>query len=324
MWGIPRAIAEKYAFRMGRASSQSPDLPTVEIYGIGMKRAIFKMGREAIVHTKTPSEKYSVHIPQSWAEDLDNWDFPIIDNHTQNELCNAGTKIEINSLNSDISALWNNTDKIELFVDKLKQAIKENYSRIIEKGFEITINDASVEYSPVELLVAKNDSKAGIRPFLFSTEYADVKVKLAMGFYAPTPTDDEIDDMNEPKRSSTDAGITIVCNDRVVLYNDKSYLTGWGVNGVPHYHTQFIGIKGIVVFESNDPKQLPMTTTKRGVDHSSEVYIAVKDRICEGLKTFTNYTNKWKDQNKLEREYSSITAKVAYEELFDSGNVLTN
>lgn len=50
--GIPLEIAEKYAFRMGRSSEKSDDLPTVGIYGIGMKRAIFKIGRSASVITR--------------------------------------------------------------------------------------------------------------------------------------------------------------------------------------------------------------------------------------------------------------------------------
>ena len=320
--GIPRGVAEKYAFRMGGSPGQLVDLPTVGIYGIGMKRAIFKIGREAFVHTKTAYETYSVNIPSKWVSS-DNWDFPIINNHSQNNLTNKGTSIIITSLNSDIAELWNNKNKIELFVDKLKQAIKESYSRIIEKGFKITINTDEVDHSPVELLVAENDDNTGIRPFLFSQKYDSVTVKLAIGFYAPPPSQDEIDDMNETKRSSTDAGITIICNDRVVLYNDKSYLTGWGVNGVPQYHTQFIGIKGVVTFESNDPKKLPMTTTKRGIDHSSSIYVFVKDRICEGLKTFTNYTNKWKGRNTLEREYSEKTTRISYDQLFEDNKSIT-
>lgn len=316
--GIPRDVAEKYAFRMGRPSEENKsNLPTVGIYGIGMKRAIFKMGKEAIVHTKTAQGNYSVLIPTDWAENSDNWDFKIIENRSDNTLPHNGTKIIISSLNPDISDLWNNKDKIENYVDTLKRVIKETYSRILEKGFSVTINESSVQYAPVELLVSKSDEKTGIRPYLFSTKYNDVQVRLAIGFYDSPPSDDEIDDMNSTRRTSTDAGITIVCNDRVVLYNDKSSLTGWGVNGVPHYHTQFIGIKGIVVFESNNPEQLPMTTTKRGVDHSSSLYILVKDRICEGLKTFTNYTNKWKGRNADERTYSTSTNKIAYDQLFD-------
>lgn len=164
------------------------------------------------------------------------------------------------------------------------------------------------------MLVSSNNE--GIRPYVFTNNYDDVVVKMAIGFYAPMASDDDIDKMNESKRSSQDAGITIVCNDRVVLYNDKSYLTGWGTAGVPNYHTQFIGIKGIVVFESNNPRSLPMTTTKRGIDHSSPIYIAVKDKICEGLKIFTNYTNQWKGRNEQERNYSKNTERVEYDKLF--------
>ena len=66
-----------------------------------------------------------------------------------------------------------------------------------------------------------------------------------------------------------DAGWTIICNDRAVLYCDRTELTGWGEAGVPRYHTQFIAISGIVEFQSNDPAKLPTTTTKRGIDASS-------------------------------------------------------
>ncbi len=312
--GIPRDTAENYAFRMGRSSLSNNNDPTIGIYGIGMKRAIFKIGQEAIVHTKNNNKKYSVIIDKGWASDNDNWNFPIKEDLSDNQLTENGTEIYITTLNEAISDLWKNEETIFSFVDTLKKAIQESYSLIIEKGFVIKINNETVSANPVELLVSSN--KEGIRPYVFTNNYDDVVVKMAIGFYAPMASDDDIDKMNESKRSSQDAGITIVCNDRVVLYNDKSYLTGWGTAGVPNYHTQFIGIKGIVVFESNNPRSLPMTTTKRGVDHSSPVYIAVKDKICEGLKIFTNYTNQWKGRNEEERSYSQNTKKVQYDKLF--------
>ena len=71
-------------------------------------------------------------------------------------------------------------------------------------------------------------------------------------------------------------------------------LTGWGEAGVPRYHTQFIAISGIVKFQSNDASKLPTTTTKRGIDASSALYLQVKNRMREGMSIFTNYTNKWK------------------------------
>lgn len=313
--GIPRDTAENYAFRMGRVPTTQTDHPTIGIYGIGMKRAIFKIGRAATVFTQNAGEKYAVKIPNDWAN-TENWDFPIEENPSDNPLEFNGTKVHITSLNPSIAELWGTKANIGAFVEMLKKSIQESYSLIIQKGFTIKINNEPVTANPVELLVQKNDDKQGIRPYLFSGDYDDVSVKVAIGFYAPMASDDDIDEMNELKRSSYEAGITIVCNDRVVLYNDKSALTGWGTSGVPNYHTQFIGIKGIVVFESKNPKALPMTTTKRGIDHSSVLYIAVKDKICEGLKMFTNYTNQWKGRNAQERTFSTAAQKVQYHDLF--------
>lgn len=312
--GIPREVAEEYAFRMGRGPSTNTGKSTIGIYGIGMKRAIFKIGKAAIVHTKNKDTKYSVVIPKDWVS-KEKWDFAIKDNLAENDLVENGTEITITSLNEGISELWKNQGNLSAFVENLKCAIQQSYSLIIQKGFSIKINGIAVESNPVELLVQR-DNEQGIRPYVFKNSYDDVNVRIAIGFYSPMASDEDIDDMNTLKRSSYEAGITVVCNDRVVLYNDKSSLTGWGTAGVPNYHTQFVGIKGIVIFESSNPAALPMTTTKRGIDHSSAVYIAVKDRICEGLLMFTSYTNQWKGRNKQEREYSTKAEKTSYDKLF--------
>lgn len=314
--GIPRDVAEKYAFRMGRSPEKADDdLPTVGIYGIGMKRAIFKIGKSATVLTRNDGVMYKVTIPLDWASSEDVWDFPVEDVISDGSLPAGGTRIEISNLNSGIVDTWNTEDKLSAFTNNLIKAIQQSYSFIIQKGFEIEINGQPVEPLPINLLVSDDTEGDAIKPFLYTQIFGDVNVSLAVGFYAPPPSPDDIDDENTMKRSSSDAGWTIVCNDRVVLYNDKSHLTGWGEAGVPQYHTQFIGIRGIVIFESNNPRNLPMTTTKRGIDTSSNIYAAVKDRMRQGLKMFTDYTNRWKGQNEGERVYSTATKSVSVGDL---------
>ncbi len=264
---------------MGRASDEGDNLPTVGIYGIGMKRAIFKIGMSASVTTRNNNTVYKVTIPLDWASSEDIWDFSIEELPNKDILIGGGTRIEIKNINEGIAENWNTTDKLEAFVDRLVKSIQESYSFIIQKGFSIKINEKNIPALPVQLLMADVDTGEAIKPFLYKQIFGDVHVSLAVGFYAPPPSPEDIDDENELKRSSTDAGWTIVCNDRVILYNDKSHLTGWGEAGVPQYHTQFIGIRGIVIFESNNPKNLPMTTTKRGIDTSSSIYAAVKDQM---------------------------------------------
>lgn len=314
--GIPSDVAEKYAFRMGRSADKvDDDLPTVGIYGIGMKRAIFKIGKSARVLTRNNGSLYRVTVPLDWAALEDEWDFPIDDLVDENELKSGGTRIEISNINPGIAEGWHTDDKLNDFVDRLIKAIKQSYSFIIQKGFSIEINEKSVSPLPIQLLMSSNKDGEAIKPFLYKQTFDDVNVSLAVGFYAPPPSPEDIDDENDLRRSSSDAGWTVVCNDRVVLYNDKSHLTGWGEAGVPQYHTQFIGIRGIVIFESNNPKNLPMTTTKRGIDTSSNIYAVVKDRMRQGLKMFTDYTNRWKGQNEKERSYSTTAQSISIDTL---------
>ena len=312
--GIPRDVAEKRAFRMGRSTDTgNDDLPTVGIYGIGMKRAIFKIGKTATVTTCHQGNAYRVLIPLDWSTDEEKWDFPIEDIGDVGDdevLRSGGTRIEITNINEGILLGWDSKEKLEQFVDELIKSVQQSYSFILQKGFCIKINDETVQPLPVKLLMGEGTEGVAIKPFLFQATYGDVNVSLAVGFYAPPPSPEDIDDENEMRRSSADAGWTIVCNDRVVLYNDKSHLTGWGEAGVPRYHTQFIGIRGIVLFESNNPESLPMTTTKRGVDTSSSIYAAVKDYMRKGLKLFTDYTNRWKGQNESERIYSTAAKNI--------------
>jgi len=319
--GIPRNIAENYAFRMGRIPNDedgNENLATVGIYGIGMKRAIFKMGRTAKVTTKHGDSIYSVKIEPTWANDTENWNFPIEDTPDFGEF--DGTKIEISSFNPTIAFQWSNDLQIKDYADTLVKAIKESYSFIIQKGFSIKVNNIEITPYPIELLASTSNN---IKPYISQRNFGDVdhdgvKVQLAVGLYTALKSDEEIDEEVEGKRKSDRAGITIICNDRVVLYNDKTHKTGWGEPPVPKYHPQFISISGVVIFESNDPSKLPTTTTKRGIDLSSDIYAEMKIRIREGIKLFTDYTNAWKGRLIEEQSYSKETERVSLSSILNN------
>ena len=127
---------------------------------------------------------------------------------------------------------------------------------------------------------AKVPKVAGIHPYVFRGLIEGVSVELSVGFYRPLASQSEIDEeLNEGggrQRSRDHAGWTVICNDRIVLHADKSVVTGWGVDGVPQYHGQFIAIAGVVLFRCSDSEKLPLTTTKRGIDANSRVYLLVR------------------------------------------------
>lgn len=322
--GISKDIAINSAFRMGRDSSKKLDenLPTVGIYGIGMKRAIFKIGREAEVVSKCANEQFSVKIPYEWTQ-TDGWDLSLEDiDSVPAKIQNGGVIVSVGHLNPTISAIWNDEDRRKVFVDDLCSAIQRSYSFIIEKGFHITVNDQRLVSLPVKLLVSNARNRGGaISPYIYKDNINGVEVDLIVGFYTPVKSDEEIDEINRSHRSTADAGWTVICNDRVVLYNDKTHLTGWGECGIPKYHTQFIGIKGVVSFKSTNPKLLPTTTTKRGIDLSSEIYAQVKERMREGLSMFISYTNQWKGHLAEERKYSGLADSVSMQSLLNDTDI---
>ena len=72
--GIPYDVAQRYAFMMGRpAEYAGGKAGTIGVYGIGMKRAIFKMGRSCVVFSDTQQKAFEVEITKAWLDDDQNW-----------------------------------------------------------------------------------------------------------------------------------------------------------------------------------------------------------------------------------------------------------
>ena len=311
--GIPWSHHE-YAFRMGKdPENRDSNLPTVGVYGIGMKRAIFKIGRQCLISTKNEEDCYEVEITPKWIEQSDNWKLPVFESSQPDK--EDGTTIVIDELHQGIATHFGGEK--ENFSRELIRKIETHYAFIIAKGFLVTVNGQRVVPNPTKLIFVETEDEKGfaIRPYIYRTEVDGVNIFLSVGFTRPIPSQEEINDEQEEKRySSMDAGWTIICNDRAVLYCDRTELTGWGDAGVPRYHTQFIAISGIVEFQSNDASKLPMTTTKRGIDASSSLYLQVKNRMREGMKVFTNFTNQWKGKGDASQEYIDSGKALALDE----------
>lgn len=295
--GIDENLAKKYAFRLGRPDRQrDKDLATVGVYGIGMKRAIFKIGRNSKIVSCQPDQAFQVDVTPKWLLDDDDWQLPfkIIDSKMLEQ---PGTKITVDELYPGISKIFEDE-----FYDDFCKVLVEQYSFIIQKGFTVKVNGTTIEPKKIGLLIddssLTNENASGIAPYVYEASSGGVDVVLTVGFYRDLPSNEEQEDEIEGRHSKDDAGWTIVCNDRVIVSSDKTQLTGWGTSGVPSYHSQFVAISGIVIIKSKDASLLPVTTTKRGIDVNSDVYWSLRERMVEGLKIFTSYTNKWKSPSR--------------------------
>jgi hypothetical protein len=297
--GIPFEIAEKYAFAMGRPPGieDANGEGKVGMYGIGMKRAIFKMGSEARIESRN-DRGFVVDITSEWMQD-DKWaDLPMFE-LDDSEIPAGGTKVIVKTLHPDIAASFGDAD----WIDDFRKAVARHYAIIIDKGFEVTIgspDELAADIGPVpserfRLLASKSeDGGSLIEPYVYKGTLHGVSIEIYGGLYRQLLNAEELEDEDETRGSTDDAGWTVACNDRIVIWKDRSKLTGWGEGTVPNYHGQFIAITGLVLLSASDPRKLPLTTTKRGIDGASNVYLDAKDLMREATKALTSFTNKWK------------------------------
>ena len=60
-------------------------------------------------------------------------------------------------------------------------------------------------------------------------------------------------------------------------------------------------ITGIIEFRSKRADKLPVTTTKRALDTSSNVWLESLVKMKEGMRIWVSYTNQWKNHPRADQ-----------------------
>ena len=302
--GISLDNAADYAFTFGRkddtdesssaetesdpSKDEDPDSDpsstdySVGVYGIGMKRAIFKIGNDIAI-TTTHSDGSSVDsfaVPikvQDWLADKTTpWDFDIV---PADQLSAPGVVIDVSDLNEESQRRFADPAYEQTLISDV---LRRDYMVPLMQGLTIVVNGKEVGYRPISLLASKD-----FAPLRETIEDGQVTIEIIAGMHAAPPDDNEPDG----SRQDRDSGWYVVCNGRVVLAADRTSSTGWGLKGFPQWHGQYSGFIGIVLFSAADPSLLPMTTTKRNVDVSSAVYQRTVNRMMKPARSWIDYTN---------------------------------
>ena len=300
--GITISEAIDYAFHFGRRL----DAPTegdysIGLYGIGMKRAIFKMGDEIEIYSSTDTEAFRTKIdvrewlsrPPIVAEDdstTEDWDFELNDAEVNAE---PGTSIVISKLHPSISAQFANPE----FANGLARIVARDYAQFLSKGFEIYINQRLI--TGFNFTVRES---ADFKPVRVSYEdESGVEVEIIAGMSGAPP-----DDLAPADHRVADYyGWFVICNDRVIVAGDKTDQTVWGDGDFPTWHYQYNGFLGVVSFSSKDPNLLPWTTTKRDVDGSNPTYRRAIEKMKDATRSWIKYTNDRKSDLMAAKEHEA-------------------
>lgn len=259
--GIDIDIAQKYAFKFGRPSGreENSNAYLTGIFGIGMKRALFKLGNEFEVISKTDKECFELRVDVEEWKKAEEWNFEFDSTGIAGNGEITGTKIIVQNLNNDIVSKFES----ELFVNSLIDYIQKYRTVEAENGLRIEVNGITVDYGKEKLLESKD-----IQSYNHKIIDKQGNITIVAG----------ITTKGEPSK----AGWYVYCNGRLVLYADKTSLTGWG-DGNRIYHNSLAEFRGYVYFESKDLLALPWNTTKTGVDTSNRLYIMARQKMNEAM-----------------------------------------
>lgn len=73
--GISIELAQKYAFRFGRPEGMTTILHSVGQFGVGMKRALFKLGSKFVIESKTQATSFTLDVDVNQWKRKPEWTF---------------------------------------------------------------------------------------------------------------------------------------------------------------------------------------------------------------------------------------------------------
>lgn len=284
--GIEEQIARDYAFKLGKPEKHKLISHSIGRFGIGMKRAFFKLGETISVNSVAPTSNFKLEIPvKTWKADDDNWDFKFesVGKDEKNDEALTGTYINVRNLSFDAKENFKSVQ----FENELKEEIAREQLLNIHKGIQIKINGETL-IAPKLTLKRSEELKPLYWTHTFRHDESNLDVEILAG------VSDEKED---------EGGWNIFCNDRLILSQDTSSITGWtgsGGDGVAKYHQQFWGFRGYVFFNSEKSSVLPWNTTKTGIDPDSTDYLTVRSKMIEFMKDVILLLNRQKKEREKE------------------------
>lgn len=292
--GISKTAAENYAFKFGRPIDAPTTPHSVGRFGVGMKRALFKVGKKFNIESHHSEHSFKINVDvNQWLNAPDAWSFELEEISKSGD--GFGTNITVTNLHESIASKLGDRS----FINDLKVMIGKAHYKALAGGIKITVNNEEVSSYDIKI---KTSEELGIVGESFEVDGVKVAIKAGVG-----------------ERDIRQGGWYVFCNDRLIEGASQSTMTGWGVDGVRSYHADFAYFRGVIEFHSIDGAKLPWNTTKTGIDTDNPIYRSAKVKMKLAMrKVIALLSERVKEQAAVERgnlEESAIDQAIEAAEL---------
>ena len=278
--GIDYQMAKSEIFNFGHdADYHENSKYQLGVYGIGMKRAIFKIGDYFKVESQSKVDGFCTEVDslKDWVEhdsSIDDWTFPIKKLDKAKSKSAAGTKVTIKKLRKEVQSIFED----DTFHKRIISDIAKTYALFLNRYVNVTVNNEMVH--PISIPFGGSDE---LKPAYKKNSYNGVEVHLMASIAKKGEKGDW---------KAESAGWYVACNGRLVLTANKDELTGWGGGTLPSFVSKFRPFVGLALFQSENPYSLPWTTTKRGLNRESHIYQKVRNEMQLISRPVISFLNK--------------------------------
>jgi len=294
--GISVDLARQYAFRFGRPKKM-PSIPySIGHFGIGMKRAFFKLGTKFRVESTTETSRFVVEEDVNEWKEKEKWEFQFLELEEKRAsvpLDQRGTIVTVDTLHESVAKDFG----LENFLIRLKNKIRQDHRQVINNGLAISLNGLPLGTDPLELLSSDELQPAFYEETIIQGEDT-LNVKIYAGLARSVPEK---------------AGWYIYCNGRMIMGADQTLTTGWGEGGevrIPKYHNRSARFRGYTFFDSDNASWLPWNTTKTGVDIDSPIYRAMRLKMITLMRPVVDFLTRLAREKDREPDYRTLENAV--------------
>jgi hypothetical protein len=279
--GITEDVLRNRTFVIG-SMSQHPF--GIGYFGIGLKRALFRLG-----------EKYRLETDTGSFAAFADFDYDVIGaadaSFTATTKATTGkpsTVIRIDRLREGVAHEIGQSD----FVENLSTELSRRYGIFIGKGYGIFVND-----SPVPAFGPGIRQKGPVRPRSKSLNFdGSVQIYIDSGMHEDYRRSNEKRTGRVKNSALTDQfGWYFVCNDRIVQVAAREPALGW----TARWHQEYYGFVGWVRFVAKDAKDLPWNTKKTAIDPTMPAFREIATQLQDFAE---NYKKKIKEQIKSAKQ----------------------
>ena len=160
--GMGVDLARDYAFRFGRPSNMEPTPRSVGQFGVGMKRAIFKLGRKFRIESKTRTSRFVVEEDVKKWKAKEEWQFRFkeLEEDRRFPTSQTGTTITVKALHVAVSESFD----LDTFKSRLVKELQEAHIEAMQQnGLDIKFNGIAIQHHGLVLLDSKRLRPAHIR-----------------------------------------------------------------------------------------------------------------------------------------------------------------